>query len=470
MATKSNLTGPRRSLVEDAERDRLQDAGGLVVDARRKRPRYFDGRFLAARDLTNDQQYTLTRQADLGRAAGWGTVEGLMVTPGARATEVRIGAGLGVTPAGETVLLPSAVTVDLLDLRTSQLLDAHLGLRRKRTALSRARTGAFVLALRPVEYTANPRRGYPTDVQGDRRTEDHDIVEATAITLVPWPQEYAGGADAVRRQLVRDIFVTQSGRGLKADLLPLAMVYLDGVAVRWIDPHLVRRPIGAEQGDVLGLGLIPRAVRNAHIRQYGTQLREIVASAGGRRIVAAQHFDAIPPVGEVPVSSIDPKGFSQGFFPAAIDVDLSLIPEDELPGLVEESLMLPPIDLHAPDVELTGVSVLILVPVERSRFREFKKALATVRRPLLSRVGRLPVVRTPLLALSRLKLPQMRAEVEAQTPPETESSAWTAVFGHTVQNIGSSGLLWYARRRNLNYRAEIEGFVVDIDVTALGEG
>ena len=63
-----------REFIERNDANALLDTGSLVLDERRKRPRYFDGRFLAARDLTREQTYFLTRQADLGRAGGSGVV------------------------------------------------------------------------------------------------------------------------------------------------------------------------------------------------------------------------------------------------------------------------------------------------------------------------------------------------------------------------------------------------------------
>jgi hypothetical protein len=44
---------------------------------------------------------------------------------------------------------------------------------------------------------------------------------------------------------------------------------------------------------------------------------------------------------------IDSRDFTQRYFPPEMAVDFSIIPEDELPALVEESLSLPPIDLEA---------------------------------------------------------------------------------------------------------------------------
>src|SRR3954462_2894216 len=100
----SSSQGPSRIPLSAEQTEALQAAGLLIVDSRRQRPRYFDGRFLAARDLTRDQLYFLSRQADLGRAGGTGIVSGLMVTQ-IDGTRMQVSAGHGVTPAGELVSL-----------------------------------------------------------------------------------------------------------------------------------------------------------------------------------------------------------------------------------------------------------------------------------------------------------------------------------------------------------------------------
>ena len=72
-------TRERLERLEKGEVERLQRAGVLIVDGRRIRPLYFDGRFLTARDLTREQSYFLTRLSDLGRSRGFGVVNGLQV-------------------------------------------------------------------------------------------------------------------------------------------------------------------------------------------------------------------------------------------------------------------------------------------------------------------------------------------------------------------------------------------------------
>ena len=92
--TISFVQGPDRPQLSAADAQALRQNGTLIIDERRARTRYFDGRFLAAKDEIRDQNYFLTRLADIGRAGGTGVVAGLMVervAPGA--VVLRAGSG-----------------------------------------------------------------------------------------------------------------------------------------------------------------------------------------------------------------------------------------------------------------------------------------------------------------------------------------------------------------------------------------
>jgi hypothetical protein len=185
--------GDTRVVLTQSQVTAAQNNGSLVIDSQRTRPFWFDGRFLAARDLQREQDYFLQRQADLGQSAGFGVIHGLQVnTPLANdsrvdADTVIIRAGQGTTPAGELVLMPGDLKVHLSDLPDEQNLDVKFNLAHIPNTPARTRSGLFVLALRPVEFTANPITSYPTSIQGTRTTHDGDIVEATAVALVPYP-------------------------------------------------------------------------------------------------------------------------------------------------------------------------------------------------------------------------------------------------------------------------------------------
>ena len=114
-----------RGLIEDALGE-----GALLLDGLRRRPRWFDGRFLTGADLTRDQDYVRQRQSDIARACGAGVTEGLEVSASSdsRGAGLTIEPGHGLTPSGELVMIETRREVALLDLGEVRRLNAVLGL------------------------------------------------------------------------------------------------------------------------------------------------------------------------------------------------------------------------------------------------------------------------------------------------------------------------------------------------------
>jgi hypothetical protein len=434
----------------------MREAHALVVDGRLRRPRYFDGRFLVAADLTREQDYFLTRQADLGRAGGFGIVAGLEVTRTPSASTVLIGRGHGVTPLGELVVLTDPVPVDLLDLPAQQRLNAALGLSQKPGDVPRNRTGLYVLCLRPVEYTASPIGTYPTSLSGPRAGEqDSEIIEAVAVSLIPY-QDRSTEEDMVQRraELAWRIFVNREHRELPVGVLPLALVALNRGLIEWVDMYLVRREVGAEQRDILGLGMAPRALREAHVLHYNEQINQIATEARGAaarlRFAAAERFRCLPPVGQLPAAAID-KDFTQVFFPPEINVDLSIVPADEVPALVDEALLLPPLDLTLRGDDQESTSVLVLATVPRDQFFQLTNDLAgALTRDLRPAAVGLVATRKPLEILRGIHVPSVLLPPLPIDPAATVDAAWQRV-------LAANAMLWYVRRRNLNYAVEVVG-------------
>jgi hypothetical protein len=455
---ETELQQARRQRLTLEEFEGLQRTGTLVIDDRRHRPLYFDGRFLAARDLTREQNYFLIRQSDLGRAGGSGIVNGLLAEMGSSDTQLRISAGHGVTPSGELVVLPNSLLIRLTDIAESQRLDAAFGLIRVPRESARNRSGLFVVALRPIEFSANPIASYPTSITGPRSVEDGEIIEGVAITLIPYPDDGAGDSLELRRaRLARRIFVEGVTKGIPVGALPLAMIALDRGHLRWVDSFMVRREVGAEHGDILGLGFAPRALREAHLLQYEHHLAEVMeqrtVGGGVMRFPASEHFDALPPAGRMPAAAIDQRDFTQIFFPPEVDVDISIVPSDEIAALIEESLLLPPIDLTLEADEIESTSVLVLLPVARHQLRAIKAALTNSQsgpnslvRPLRTAVPGLVAKRTPLQALIRMP----RLPIPLPTPERVIDDTWRT-------QLGGLTTLWYVRRRNLSYKSEVVG-------------
>ena len=60
-------SGTQRTVIDTETARTLREANLLVEESHRVRPRWFDGKFLAARDLTREQAYFLARQAGFAR-------------------------------------------------------------------------------------------------------------------------------------------------------------------------------------------------------------------------------------------------------------------------------------------------------------------------------------------------------------------------------------------------------------------
>jgi hypothetical protein len=312
----------------------------------------------------------------------------------------------------------------------------------------RSRTGLFVLGLRPVEFTANPIGAYPTSITGQRTVEDGDVIEATAVVLVPWQDDGATDAlEARRGRAAHAIFVQGLERGVSANVLPLAMIALQNNTVVWIDEPMVRRELGADRADLPGLGFSPRALRLAHFLQHQGHLADLVRVAGARPFPAASRFPALPSAGPLPAGAINPADFTQSYFPAEIDADFSIVPEDELPALIEDALTLPPIDLTLPSEALDSSAVAILAPVPRNEWRAVSARLTTRVRPLRPAALNLVAQRRPLEMLLRLR--PLVPILALPDPADPSDAEW--------QRLARLPNLWFVRRRQLSYRDDLAG-------------
>lgn len=433
---------------------------GVVPDSRRTRPLFFDGKFLTADDLNREQAYLLTRQADLARSLGFGVVSGLRVTrenpaggAASNATHLWISAGLGLTPAGETVQLLTHREVNLADVPRLESLNAAFGLARRPQAPYFNLTGLFIVGLRAVEFTANPTPVFPPNLQGQQAVQDGEIIEATAVTLVPYDSPN-GMTDptSARSRAAREIFLDQRPPRLPSGVLPLAMVFLRSGLPEWIDEGLVRREAGDD--DRFGFGFAPRSLAEAHFRHYQERLDELPAPAQPGSLAAADFLELLPPGGPLPPGAINFTDFSQAFFPADARVELTLVPEDELAGLIDESLDQPAIDLKARPEDSDALAILVLAPVPRARYRQAVGSLASLTKALRSAMPSLLGQQRPQEALKRL---QEAVATKAGKSPAASGNAASLVNAAWQAAVGSSPQLWYVRRRNLPYATDLAG-------------
>jgi Bacterial Ig-like domain (group 3) len=435
--------GSTRVVLQQPDLTNFQGNGSVVLDSRRTRPLWFDGRFMAARDLEREQNYFLQREADLGQAAGFDVMNGLLVDQAVvngrpDAQTVVIHAGSGITPAGEMVTVSSDLTIALSSIPVEQTRNVQFGLSATPQQPAQKRTGLYVIALRPVEFTANPITAYPTTVQGPRSTHDGDIVEATAVVLLPYPNPASNFAASLQQAAIaRQIFLTGNPTALPDSVLPLALVSLNQGAISWLNPYLVRRDTGPQYSGVR-FGLTDPATQQAFLMQYDMQLQAAVAArnASGLKanIAATDYFQALPAGGRFPLDAIDTGAFSQVFFPQEMDVRLSIIPSEELPALLEDSMSLPPIDLTLPAGSYTNMAVFAFVPVPLESFAALKTSLPQV--PLNPTLPQVLANRSPFQLLQLY-----RGAVTFSTAPSIANSAWATA-------IGSQTYGFYLRRRS----------------------
>jgi hypothetical protein len=136
-----------------------------------------------------------------------------------------------------------------------------------------------------------------------------------------------------------------------------------------------------------------------------------------------------------------------------MDVELSIVPDDELPALVEDSMLLPPLDLTLTGEAQESTSVMVLMPVPRYQFRRLSQSLPTLTRELPPAQPGMIAKRKPITALNQLLL--RRAVTLIQPEVASADSLWRA-------EISKQNQFWYLRRRNLHYKAEVTSWAIEM--------
>lgn len=435
------VRGPARERIDAEELADPRDRASVILDRRRRKPRYFDGRFLAARDLTRGQQYRLLRQADLAQLAGSGVAQGLEVTSDGGGVRVAITAGSGVARSGESVVLRTGIEMAVVDVPVVSGRATPTQL--QAVGSDRVETGIFMLIARPVEHTRSPGPSFAGSTLAEVEIEDDEIVEGTWLS---WTPVADGDAQRVlgrgRAQLAREIFTGGFDPAALSDGLVLAVAGLVRGRIEWIDPAMAMRDVGS--AEVLGLGLASESLRIAYARQYRRHLDDVVQSR--RRLglpegmLASEAFSALPPVGPLPRGALEVTSTAvrQQFFPREVYVEIAIMPEDELPAMLEEGMRRAPIDLEVDAQALERVPILIVVPVPRAGFdRQTQRMEGAFRGPILASTGRPLVTARPIDGLAVLRRKYERLAPADPLPLDLE--AWRRA-------LESAGELWYLRR------------------------
>ena len=420
--------------------------GVVLIDQTRERTSWDEGMFVTSAHFNRDQSYVIARQGDLGQAIGAGVVEGLEVTqPGDDPTAVVVAPGLGIGGGGESIVVHGSVRIGLADIALQKSLTRNAGLEESLKLIAESRSGLFVLCATPVEYTSNPIGSYATAPDGQRRLRDSVVNEATLFTLVPFTlAASADGAEARRAIAARRIFLDGAFPDLPPTALPLAMMELDGNKLVWLDMHLARRSAGAARADAFGLGFVDTPARIAHYAQYDALIEAMVAGTPGAGFAAAERFDILPPMGRMPAACVAPRApapglaqvLSHNWLPAEMPVELTALPEDEIAQLLEESLTMPPIDLHGRAEALAQTPVTVIVPIPRAAWAD---APLEVVQQALTLQAAAPLGATPTTPMELIQsLLDQRRDPHLVDP--TDDAAWLAL-------LAGRSTLWYMRRR-----------------------
>jgi hypothetical protein len=133
--------------------------------------------------------------------------------------------------------------------------------------------------------------------------------------------------------------------------------------------------------------------------------------------------------------------------------------------LIEESLLLPPIDLTLSLDQLDGTGVVVLVPLTRAQFTSSRASLPDWNaQPLSLR----PVFLRPKAIASPKELllsQRFRADLEIPVTPPAEEEPWRALLRTAL----SQPLLWYVRRRHLPIPSNVAATPVSATNAATGD-
>jgi len=255
------------------------------------------------------------------------------------------------------------------------------------------------------------------------------------------------------------VFTENTEYQMPSSTLPLAMMEMRRGRLLWLDNYMVRRDMGSVYSDVLGFGFTPRPIRRSHFKQYDDMIGDIVderkAAGAGLRFSATEYFVSLPSAGRLPTACVDLNTFTQVYFPDSMDVEMSLIPEDEMGLLIEESMLLPPVLLNDED-SLQTTSIMIFLPVPRHIFysetRALKKLPAPIRFPVKTLRSRFKP--KDYLNMFQSRLPEFQ-EPETGNLDTLKEVAWKRLLAGT-------SFVWYVRRRNVSYKDDISGTAVHV--------
>ena len=302
---------------------------GATFEDGLKAPHYINRRLLTAEDLKAEQQATLARLALLGKAAGYGIVEGLEVEL-LGTIMLRVNAGLGVTRSGNPIRLPRATPLSFTAPPASSSTNGDAGRFHECNISTEGSAGvpnigAYLLTVAPVSRlegsapvqaaagtTTTPACAAQWELEGlqfrairldgfDNETGVNNLNRRNR--LAHWCYDSAGFPDLERDYLNMPEqwggLSQLSAQDLTACDLPLAVFYWNGSVISDLDLWSVRRRLihSAALSQFSGLTSDRRAAEGmARWLQFQTQLAALLVSSTSAPS-APTSFPLLPPAG-----------------------------------------------------------------------------------------------------------------------------------------------------------------------------
>lgn len=328
------------------------------LDPKLSRTHYYDGRLLKAADLTRDQFYLDERLNEVGRVLGQGVVRGLQVSLNPNGG-LDIQAGLAIAPSGRVLELEQKIErLNLTD-------DAQINSRNPNYRALAA--GLYALVIRYAQKGVGSAEVFPKDLQSQRGSYFNAYEEGVEFALQklaqPLPLQYQQQMPAdelslyARAQLVRPLLVNNPGQpvGLDENSVALGLLAVERGIPQWFDQGLLRRPFRSAQAQ----NYLQIDLYNHYDELLRALLEQRQPLPNRDQFLASRYFSVLPPVGAIPKGALDPVNGYQHFFPAGYEVSISPLREDDVAAVVQQSMMLEPIDLQRDkDVDIMIVVVL----------------------------------------------------------------------------------------------------------------
>lgn len=328
------------------------------LDPKLSRTNYYDGRLLRASDLTRDQFYLDERLREVGRALGQGIVRGLEVSLTSD-RKVSVTGGIAITPSGRVLEL-EAEKIEL------NLTDAAL-INELNPGFRSLQPGLYAIVVRYAEKGTGSAEIYPRDLEAQRGFHFNAYQEGVQFALVKLPinlplekiQRVSAHEVSVyiRALLVRPLLMSNAGQQqtIGEDAVALGILGVEYGMAQWLDKGLLRRPFRSLQS----MNYVQEDLYNHYQELFADILSLRQSTANQDKFLASRYFSILPPVGSLPKLAIDPMNAYQHFFPEGFEVSISPVRADDLPSLIQQSLLLEPIDLQTDkDVDIMIAVVL----------------------------------------------------------------------------------------------------------------